>query len=220
MSEITISPSAVQDSDSEFLTTTSANKFKTVKDFVQHVYSVVAEVKQHRVFLFTEVHESWSKAAFEAIDEFLPYRQTLDPYNRTMRIKVRPELLHQIAHQFIPLMIEQWRYVDQILTQPERDLLMISGSASWQKDPDYSITVDGHRFPIFVVEPGWFESNTKLFDEDMNKLLVSGSGAINLVALLKWRKLSDNRVSGSIKLYKRDNANYISVAVYCKKNRA
>lgn len=67
--------------------------------------------------------------------------------------------------------------------------------------------VDGHRFPIFVVESGWFESNTKLFDDDINKLLVGGNGAIDLVALLKWRKLSDNRVSGTIELYKRDNAN-------------
>lgn len=57
-------------------------------------------------------------------------RQTLDPYNRTSQIKVKPEYLHEIAYQFIPLMIGQWRYVDQILTQSERDLLMSSGSAS------------------------------------------------------------------------------------------
>lgn len=72
MSDDIQSPFFVQ--DSEFVTTGSANKFTSANDFTEHVYSVVAEVKEHRVFIFTEVPESWGRAAFKAVDEIIACR--------------------------------------------------------------------------------------------------------------------------------------------------
>ncbi|KAJ5966150.1 hypothetical protein N7481_012864 [Penicillium waksmanii] len=200
---------------SEFLITESASKFKSANDFAEHVYSLISEVKEHRVFLFTEVPESWGRAAFEAVDESFPCRQTLDPFTHTLRVKAMLEYIHEIADQWMPLMVEKWRYQDNLLTQHERLLLSYVGNTTlrftsgpcrgWTKSPDFTIQVEGQSFPSIVVESGWSEGYNKLF-EDINRLIIGGDGETNIAILMNWRQRV-NGVTGIIEVYRRDNTN-------------
>lgn len=76
----------------------------------------------------------------------------------------------------------------------------------WEKTHDYAVLVKSHRLPTVVVESGWSETYCGLF-EDINRILVGGNGKINIAFLLKWRKRSNNCVSGIIEVYKCDHAN-------------
>lgn len=55
------------------------------------------------------------------------------------------------------------------------------------------------RMPTVVVETGYTESWTKLVD-DANLWLVGGSPDVNAVLLVKFSKLSNNRVKGYLEL--------------------
>jgi hypothetical protein len=59
---------------SNFITTTSTTQFKSEEEFVQHVYSAVSGVKEHHIFILTDVSEPWGRAAIEVIDEVFACR--------------------------------------------------------------------------------------------------------------------------------------------------
>lgn len=61
-------------SSSNFITKSSATQFKSEKEFVQHVHSAVSEMKEHHIFLFTDVSELWGRSALKAIDEVFAFR--------------------------------------------------------------------------------------------------------------------------------------------------
>lgn len=56
--------------------------------------------------------------------------------------------------------------------------------------------------PTLAVECGWSEAKERLYN-DMNLLLVGGSGSVSVVIIVKWTKLQA-RVSGVAELFVRD----------------
>lgn len=71
------------------------------------------------------------------------------------------------------------------------------------KEPDLLIRPDTDNFPSVVVESGWSESWPHL-QADMR--LWFSAPNINYVILLKWTKLSNNKVKGRIEVWHRNLA--------------
>ncbi|KAJ6190048.1 hypothetical protein N7519_000069 [Penicillium mononematosum] len=63
------------------------------------------------------------------------------------------------------------------------------------KEPDFSLMIRGGLLPTVAVESGWSKPMTKLLN-DLNALLVGGDGSIKVVIIIKWSRLTGNRVSG------------------------
>jgi hypothetical protein len=59
--------------------------------------------------------------------------------------------------------------------------------------------------PTVVIESGWTESRPNLL-RDLRLWLKGGAGAVQLVFLFKWSKLTGNRVKGVIEVYNLDQA--------------
>ncbi|PGG94948.1 hypothetical protein AJ79_10348 [Helicocarpus griseus UAMH5409] len=101
------------------------------------------------------------------------------------------------------------------LNDPERDHLNRLVGTTFQgfvapyeassKDPDACIIQDAQRLPTIVVETGWSESWPKL-DDDKDLWLIGGAPIVQRVFLIRWSKLSGNRVKGEIHVYGRDGA--------------
>ena len=72
--------------------------------------------------------------------------------------------------------------------------------ADSRKEPDFYLRADGDPLPRFVIETGWSDSYNRLL-HDMNLWLVGGNGSVQAVLLLKWERVSFNRVMGYAELY-------------------
>jgi hypothetical protein len=57
--------------------------------------------------------------------------------------------------------------------------------------------------PTIVCECGWSESKVKLI-EDMRIWLVGGKPTVKLVFIVKFTRLTKNRISGYVETYERD----------------
>ena len=74
-----------------------------------------------------------------------------------------------------------------------------------RKQPDYCILPQGQNLPTIVVETGWSESFLRLRD-DMRLWLISGAGALQLVMLFNWSKLTGGRIKGVVEVHNLDPA--------------
>ncbi|KAF7114477.1 hypothetical protein CNMCM5793_008781 [Aspergillus hiratsukae] len=72
---------------------------------------------------------------------------------------------------------------------------------SW-KEPDFFFRVNDHVLPTLAVECGWSEVKERFYN-DMDLLLVGGSGSTNVVIIVIWTRLGA-RVSGTVELFMRD----------------
>jgi hypothetical protein len=76
--------------------------------------------------------------------------------------------------------------------------------AGSRKEPDLLIRADNLRHPKVVMESGWSDSWPELHN-DINLWLVGGNGEVNVVILLKWKRIGDSdRVTGTVELYSLD----------------
>jgi hypothetical protein len=57
-----------------FMTTTSAEQFKKLSDFTDHVVTSLNRVEGYHEFLFTNVCASWADSLHQLIDEVIPSR--------------------------------------------------------------------------------------------------------------------------------------------------
>lgn len=78
----------------------------------------------------------------------------------------------------------------------------------WQniyKEPDLYIKPIYARFPTIVFETGYSESYPQLIaDKD---LWFGGAPDVNVVVLIKWSKISNNRIRGFVELWRRGTPN-------------
>jgi hypothetical protein len=193
------------------MTVTSVNQFDSQAAFEAHVLSSLRRVTTYHDFLFTDVPESWGEAVFRLIDEKIPSRKTHDTKNRTVRIKVMSTGIHNCITPWLVKEMSSWLQ-NHTITQAEESLLNVGMGTTLElrrgpyrgskKEPDFFFQVDDHIMPTVVVESGWSESDTRLYN-DMNLLLV-GNGSLRVVIIVKWRKLQGNRVSGTVELFLRD----------------
>jgi hypothetical protein len=69
------------------------------------------------------------------------------------------------------------------------------------KEPDLFVRPDSNNLPLVVVESGWSESFPRLrADKD---LWLNGSTQVNVVIILKWYLISQNRVKGTAEVWRR-----------------
>ena len=73
------------------------------------------------------------------------------------------------------------------------------------KQPDQAIVLKNQVVPTVVVEAGWSESLPKLH-QDMRLWLNGGAGFVQVVLLIKWTKITRNRVKVVIEVYNLDPA--------------
>lgn len=72
------------------------------------------------------------------------------------------------------------------------------------KEPDACILLDTLPLPTVVVETGWPESWPRL-DADKDLWLVGGA-SVELVLLVRWTKISGNRVKGDLHVHGKNPA--------------
>lgn len=72
------------------------------------------------------------------------------------------------------------------------------------KEPDICVLPDSLQLPTIAVECGWSESWPRLL-ADRNLWLIGGS-SVEAVILIRWTKLTGNRVKGDLHFHGRDAA--------------
>ncbi|KKZ61878.1 hypothetical protein EMCG_03668 [[Emmonsia] crescens] len=147
------------------------------------------------------------------IERILP-RVNFNSVTQVLRIKIMPTELHD-CHQL--WMKNEMRHMltDGFLNEAELDYLDMRVGTRFEgfqppytfssKEPDLAIRPDGVALPTVVVESGWSESLSRL-REDMQLWLEGGTPLVQLVLLIKWSRLSGNRVKGSLEVYGRNSA--------------
>ncbi|EEQ31117.1 conserved hypothetical protein [Microsporum canis CBS 113480] len=105
-------------------------------------------------------------------------RINYNSYTQTLDIRIMPTLIHD-AHQ--PWIVKE------------------------MSQPDACILPNNQSLPCIVIETGWPESWAKL-SRDKDLWLQGGSLEVQLVLLIKWSKVSNNTVRGTIDVYGRDSA--------------
>lgn len=77
------------------------------------------------------------------------------------------------------------------------------------KEPDYSFCPNSSAFPSLVIEAGWAESFPHLRND--KDLWMDGCPSVELVLLIRWTKISGNRVKGMLEVWRRNGAGGLSV---------
>ncbi|KAM5495199.1 hypothetical protein McaMca56_005824 [Microsporum canis] len=141
-------------------------------------------------------------------------RINYNSYTQTLDIRIMPTLIHD-AHQ--PWIVKEMSrmVLTGFLTQQELDAVQFLVSTTFQgfrgpytnssKEPDACILPNNQSLPCIVIETGWPESWAKL-SRDKDLWLQGGSLEVQLVLLIKWSKVSNNTVRGTIDVYGRDSA--------------
>ena len=73
------------------------------------------------------------------------------------------------------------------------------------KQPDQAIILNNQVIPTVIIEAGWSESIPKLH-QDIGLWLNGGAGFVQVVLLIKWTKVTRNRVKAFIEVYDLDQA--------------
>ncbi|OJD13249.1 hypothetical protein AJ78_06271 [Emergomyces pasteurianus Ep9510] len=77
--------------------------------------------------------------------------------------------------------------------------------ADSSKEPDTYFLPGNQPLPTVVIETGWSESWSRL-NADKDLWLVGGGGAVQLVMLIIWTKVTGNRIKGDLQVHGRDPA--------------
>lgn len=90
------------------------------------------------------------------------------------------------------------------------------------KQPDHFLRVDTDDNPRIVVESGWSESFPHLRND--KDLWLRGNTSVVLVILLKWSAISNNRIKGTVEIWRRgpagNNTFVTMVTIYLRLQRA
>lgn len=72
------------------------------------------------------------------------------------------------------------------------------------KEPDLFVSLDTHSQPQLGVESGWTESYPRLLAD--KNLWMGGMNNVQLVIILRWSKISNQRMKGFAELWSRSQA--------------
>ncbi|EGD99849.1 hypothetical protein TESG_07187 [Trichophyton tonsurans CBS 112818] len=133
-------------------------------------------------------------------------RISYNSYTQTLDIRVMPTFIHDVHQSW--LVMEMPRMVlTGFVTQEEFDsvsfLVGTRRYANSVKEPDTCLLPSGQSFPGIVIETGWTESWPKL-SRDKDLWLKGGCPEVLLVFLIKWSKITNDRVKCIIEAHQRD----------------
>ncbi|KAM0105111.1 hypothetical protein ACP6JE_000036 [Aspergillus fumigatus] len=145
-------------------------------------------------------------------------RVNFNAHTRVLRIKVMPTRLHDVHQRWATAAMATWA-LNGLLNQDEVDLLCGSVGSTFtgfagnyrgsSKEPDYSFCPNSSAFPSLVIEAGWAESFPHLRND--KDLWMDGCPSVELVLLIRWTKISGNRVKGMLEVWRRNGAGGLSV---------
>ncbi|KAK6835887.1 hypothetical protein RU639_002079 [Aspergillus parasiticus] len=138
-------------------------------------------------------------------------RLNYNSHTNILRLKIMPIDLHDVHQRWINRAMMTWA-VSGIINDAEADLLWSGVGTTFNnfsgiyqgsiKQPDHFLRVDTNTEPRIVVESGWSESFPHLrSDKD---LWMRGNASVALVILLKWSALSNNRIKGTVEIWRRN----------------
>ncbi|KAB8267634.1 hypothetical protein BDV30DRAFT_34363 [Aspergillus minisclerotigenes] len=130
-------------------------------------------------------------------------------------VRIMPTEIHDVHQRWIGYSRSEWRFAG-LLNQAEDKLLDVGVGTRFNgftgaytlssKEPDLFIRPDTYVKPLIVIESGWSESWPRLHND--KDLWLSGTTEVNVVILLKWAKLKNNRVSATAEIWRRGGAVY------------
>ncbi|GIJ83734.1 hypothetical protein Asppvi_002564 [Aspergillus pseudoviridinutans] len=150
-------------------------------------------------------------------------RVHFNSFTKTLWVRIMPTELHDVHQRWCNYASRKWD--SQGLLNPTESKLLDIGTGTRfrgfigqrylhsSKEPDVFIRPDTTPMPRIVIESGWSESWPRL-QADKN-LWLNGTNDVCLVMLLKWSKLTGNRASGTLELWRRNAAGGL---ISCQKN--
>ncbi|KAE8340327.1 hypothetical protein BDV24DRAFT_164535 [Aspergillus arachidicola] len=130
-------------------------------------------------------------------------------------VRIMPTEIHDLHQRWVGYSRSEWRAAG-LLSRAEDRLLdvgigtrfdgFIGAYTSSSKEPDLFIRPDTHNHPLIVIESGWSESWPRLHAD--KSLWLDGTSEVNVVILLKWSKLTHNRVKATAEIWRRGGAMY------------
>ncbi|OAX79102.1 hypothetical protein ACJ72_06584 [Emergomyces africanus] len=139
-------------------------------------------------------------------------RISYNSHTQTLTVRIMPTRIHD-AHQ--PWLDDEMLNMvsSGFLSVPEKHFLKRLVGTTFQgfvapygassKEPDTCILPDAQHLPTLIFETGWSKSWPRL-DRDKDLWLLGGAPTVQQVFLIRWSKLSGNRVKGEIHVYGRD----------------
>ncbi|EGC41924.1 conserved hypothetical protein [Histoplasma capsulatum var. duboisii H88] len=147
------------------------------------------------------------------IERALP-RISYNSVTRVLTARIMPTRIHDCHHDWL---VKELYHMgtEGFLTAAEIDELKIQTGTTFRgftapythssKEPDTYLLPDDKPLPTIVVETGWSESWPRLY-ADKDLWLMGGGGAVQLVMLIKWTKITGNRIKGDLQVHGRDPA--------------
>ncbi|KAL4786240.1 hypothetical protein BJX76DRAFT_321849 [Aspergillus varians] len=191
----------------------SAASFNSSAHLISHIRSSIEEAKSFTELVFTHVDKEWARETTKYLEETFESSSARKHYNsvtQVLWVRVMPTWIHDIVARWWHDQLIDWLF-GQLLTQDEAKYLYPGVGTTFEfrqgpyvsswKEPDFFIIANDDTMPKVVMESGWSESHSRLFD-DMNLWLVGGSGDVHLVFILKWSRIANsNRVRGWVEVY-------------------
>ncbi|EAW22564.1 uncharacterized protein NFIA_012530 [Aspergillus fischeri NRRL 181] len=126
--------------------------------------------------------------------------------------------LHDVHQRWAISSIVPW-YARGLINLQENELLGSGAGTTFtgfagryqgsHKEPDFFFRADSLPFPSIVIEAGWSESFPHLRND--KDLWMHGCASVELVILLRWTKISGNRIKGTLEVWRRNGAGGLSV---------
>ncbi|EZF35207.1 hypothetical protein H101_01260 [Trichophyton interdigitale H6] len=139
-------------------------------------------------------------------------RINYNSYTQSLDIRVMLTCIHD-AHQSWLVMEMSRMVLTGFVTQAEFDSVSFLVGTTFRgfqgryansfKEPDTCLLPSGQSFPSIVIETGWTDSWPKL-SRDKDLWLQGGCPEVLLVFLIKWSKITNDRVKGIIEVHQRD----------------
>ncbi|PWY67038.1 hypothetical protein BO83DRAFT_319384 [Aspergillus eucalypticola CBS 122712] len=139
-------------------------------------------------------------------------RVSYNSLEKTLWVRAMPTYLHDAHQQWVMSSMLDWAY-DGLVKKGEHLKIafgvgtrfegFIGAYTSSSKEPDLYLSARTDRMPSVVIESGWSESFPRLrIDKD---LWLAGTVEVEYVILLKWSKVRNNKVKGTIEVWGRGN---------------
>ncbi|KAL5359507.1 hypothetical protein BJX96DRAFT_174410 [Aspergillus floccosus] len=188
------------------------------RDIFENILKELATASQFKELIYENIGDhdwlllSESLASHSEVERRHP-RINYNSHTHVLRIKIMLTELHDVHQRWVVNAIGRWALTG--LTNLQENELIGFGVGttfkgftglyqSSEKEPDLFLRPDTTAFPTVVIESGWSESFPYLRrDKD---LWMQGCSTVNVVILLKWSKLSGNRVKGTAEIWTRDTA--------------
>ncbi|KAJ6119583.1 hypothetical protein N7523_003863, partial [Penicillium sp. IBT 18751x] len=177
-------------------TVDSADRLTTKPQFEEAICNTLREATGFHELVITNVPPGWEDFPWKFEEDLPCIRKTYEPESRCLRLKIMPTYVHNCIAEWNSVSISR-ACMTGFLNLAELDLLLL------QAGTNALLHTPSQHFPPLIADVGWSESYNDLLD-DMNRLLISGNGAIKVVILVKWTKHADDSVSGVLELYRND----------------